>query len=592
MNALRCSAVVVCFFASVHLAVAADDELDAQVKQIEAILEKWPGWYGDDYRRAVEATARILSMPRAAEAYLEPLFDPKTDPYFMPPDKAALTPEQRKLLKAVRNRAFYITVMLSQRYGRWLANAALRKVPAAKRPAAARFLDRLCSDIRPKVLRRALAVGTDERYVLCAQHVVDLRILDAVEAYCKRNNIPIHSYPVRLLVHAAGKRDLMRQVFTKHDRYKPFKYLLRCGDAELLTKTFLDQLKMEKDPSRRGDCLQSIAGIDCPAARKACLGFLEQERARLKANREHQLFNIFFPDFFDPARAAWYIRLYLDQPELRRDRRSLIFALFEWLRQHRRREGIELARKVLADGGKYMSFYHRFATSYLLALRDKHTVARVRADLKSKDAKTVDTAIWHLIRAGLWSGLPDLLQKKLTEDKLRAVHAGRVLDAAEERLSPEAHGYVRLAAQIEEHKPRGYALLVRMGDPQATAHLKKLLPDLWVVQRVPAMAALYEAGEADQFDGLVAAMQTEGFPPEFRADAARALGAGPKALRTRAARALADQLLSPYGAVSEGAHAALCKLSGRKDVPFSPWATDDVRTKQAQVWQAWVRDLR
>jgi len=592
MRTVFCLLVAVLLLSSAQGVWCAEGELGAQVARIGTLLENWPrAWSEVAARRQMKIVSKILSMPVAAEVYLDDLFDRASDPAFVPPDRAVITAARRKKLLAVRGRILYIATMPSKKSYWPYIHTILRDVPGDKRPDAARFFDRFCATIRPVLFRRALAVselgfsyvgGTD-----------DLRVRDALEAYCKQHERPMHdSTAVRLLRHAAGQRELMRRAFTKKHFSEAFDYLQHAGDDEFLARTLLAQLKTEKNAYRRGEYRCRIGRIDRPAARKAFLRFLDEQQANLKANENQGLW-IRFPDFFDKDRAAWYIRLYRDNTKAFRMKRYGTANLFQWLRKHKRRDGVDLARWALTKESGQDGEGRRCATDYLLALRDKQTVARLRADLAKDEESTVSNAMWYLVRAGLWDGLPRLLETKLSEGKSRsrAYYADRVLDAVEEYPDRKAHMYVWLAAQTEEWKLRAYVLLVRMGDRDVVPRLKELLPAHWAGARVPAMVALFEAGEADQFDGLLAALRTEGFPPETRAAAARALGAGPKALRARAARALVGQLLSPYGAVSEAAHAALAKLSGRKDITFSPWATDDVRRKQAAAWQAWLADL-
>ena len=593
MKAFRWCALGVVALAWAQGARAADPGLAGQVQRVGALLENWPRARSEAAaRRQMRAITQVLGMPLAAQVYLDDLFDPAADPVFMPPDRAGITPERRTKLLAVRGRVLYIATMLSKQ-GYWpYINTVLRDVPAETRPAAAQFLDRFCSEIRPGLFRRALAVS--ELGFSYVGGVDDLRVRDALAAYCQRHDRPMHrSTPVRLLRHAAGQRDLMRRAFAEDHLLSAFEYLQHVGDNEFLTHTLLAQLKTEKNAYRRGEYRCWIGRIDHPAARKTFLRFLAEQQANLNAHENQNLW-IRFPDFFDQNRAAWYVRLYRDKTKAFRMKREGIANLFQWLRWHRRREGVDLARWVLTADSGQDGWARRHATDYLLALRDKETVARLRANLAEDDEKAVNSAMWYLVRAGLWDGLPQLLETKLTGGKYRVNYADRVLDAAEERPDRKAHMYVWLAAQNEVWKLRAYVLLVRMGDRDVVPLLKKLLPMHWAAARVPAMAALYEAGEADQFDGLVDAMRTEGFAPEVRAAAARALGSRrrPLPLRIKAAEALVDQLLSPYGAVSEAAHRALATLSGRKDIAFGPWETDDVRTRQAQAWRAWLAQLR
>lgn len=591
MRAICCLLVAVSLLCSAQGVRCAEGELGARVARIGTLLENWPrAWSEVAARRQMKIITEIVSMPVAAEVYLDDLFDRTSDPAFVPPDRAVITAARRKKLLAARGRILYVATMLSKR-GYWpYINTIVRDVPVDKRPGAARFLDRFCAEIRPKLFRRALAVS--ELGFSYVDGIDDLRVRDALAAYCKQHDRPMHNATtVRLLRHAAGQRDLMRSAFTEKGFNKAFDYLLHSGDGEFLARTLLARLKTEKRAWRCGEYRRRIGRIDVPEARRAFLRFLDEQQANLKANENQNLW-IWFPDFFDKDRAAWYIRLYRDNTKTFRMRRYGIVRLFQWLRKHERRDGVELARWVLTKESGQDGEGRRYATDYLLALRDKQAIARVRKDLAGEE-KTVNSAMWYLVRAGLWDGLPPLLETRLSEGRSRSrvYCADRVLDGAEEYPDRKAHRYVSLAAQNEVWKLRAYVLLVRMGDRNVVPRLKKLLPAHWAVARVPAMAALYEAGEADQFDGLLAALRTEGFPPETRAVAARALGAGPKALRAKAARALVGQLLSPYGAVSEAAHLALAKLSGRKDIAFSPWATDDVRKKQAAARQAWLADL-
>jgi len=587
MKAFRWFALGVIVLTSAQGAHAAAPGLAGEVRRIGTLLDKWPLAMSEAAARGqMKIIARILGMPLAAEVYLDDLFDATTDPVFMPPGESGITPEQRKKLLAVRGRVLYIATMLSKASYWPYINSLLRDVPAADRPAAARFLDRFCSEIRPRLFRRALAVSKlGFSYV---DGIDDLRVRDALAAYCKRHERPMHrSSPVRLLRHAAGQRDLMRRAFAETYSRSAFDYLRHMGDNASLTQTLLSRLKTERSAYTRGEIRSWIGKIDRPGARKLFMGFLDEQQANLKAHENVNLW-IRFPDFFDQPRAAWYVRLYSDKARTFRMKREGIGQLLRWLGRHRSREGVELARGILAADPGQSGWARGQATDYLLALRDKATVTRIRADLASDEAGVVNRAIWCLVRAGLWDGLPRSLEKLLLEGKYQASHAARILDAAEAYPDRKAHMYVWLASESNVWKLRARVLLVRMGDREVIPLLKKLLPMHWSAARIPAMAALYEAGEADQLDGLLAAMGTEGFAPEIRATAARALGASPKPLRTRAAQALVPQLLSPYGAVSEAAHGALTVLSGRKDIAFSPWATDDVRTRQAQAWRAWL----
>ena len=549
-----------------------------QIAHVENLIHEFPifGSSRKKSNRQIKIIAQILGMPEVTEAHLMELFDPATDPLFGP-DAEALPADRLKKLKRERDHVVSLLGWLNQEEFRHSPELIMLKVPAAKRSAAAGFLDRLCIHIRPAVQARILGTG---RYATSrVASVGDLRLLDAMRAHYQKRPPPAGSYAYGVLAlsaHAAGQRDEMRKLLTlKNPPRYAAEYLIRAGDLDFLTAHCVKRMRGRPDwPTCRTICL-----INTPAARETVLA--EFRRPGKPTHTQRYLVNA-IPEFVDEERARAAVPVL--KSRIARSDRTIHKSYFAWLQKHKSRAGIEYA-KANRSG---------WAGSYLIAMGDEETTRRWTAFLAEQTRGTYGDGAFEsaviIARGGGWEHIPDALGSMLKHVENHRLPR-ELLETAEEQRDRKSIKVVRMLTAEPGLTLRCQTLLLELGDRAMIAPLRKALPNRWTAARIPMAAALYRTGEVDQFDHLAKTLLTQGFPPGVRCAAAEALSEGPKEMRRRAASELVSQLLSPYGAVSEAAHKGLRRLSGRKDIRFSPWATMGTWRAEAAAWQAWLDTL-
>lgn len=538
---------------------------------------------GLHYKQRFKIIARFMSQPKKATRYLNSMFNPKTDPLFKP--DVELPEDIRK--KVIKHRRAIVRLLGTMAVfdGRILQET-IDLLPEDQRAEAADFVDEICKTHRLEFFRRALKNNNGKVGNVPGEleGTRDLRLMDDLIPLAD-GGINRWDRRIRLFRCAAGQQARMRKYIDAEIWPTPaaFEYAWKAGDGEFAIITTIAAVRdYEQNKNKANIGCNFLRNCNSPKARQEVLRLLKDPKTPywLRNGLERMM-----PGFFAEERVPFYFAYYGDPKKWKKNEPQ---KLINWLSRQNNNSGMQLARQMLKRKERNMSHY--WALEYLVKFGDKKVLEQTVKQANSDDPKTFPQPTCRLIRAGLVEKLP-----KNIEGKIVAApdwFAGSLLFAIEKRPHKDLLPILKKISEDPELKYRCLVVQVKLGDAQAVAFLKEMLPTRWALQRVFGASVLYRAGHVDQFDDLVDILKCPGFYYRTRVQAIEALGFSPKQLKLKAAKVLLNCLTDPCGDVSQASHDALVQLSGRKDIEFSPWATDDIRNKQAAQWRKWVQSLK
>jgi len=594
--------------------------------RIDELLDRFSMKRGDEQKRE-EVVEQLLALPSSElESYLQQVFDPQADPLFAPEADERPTEERLEQLNKRRQRILVLVAEMGTSTGTRLLNAGLRNLPLAQQKEMARFLDHVCEQIRPEVFRRALKVTGGKLRDTVIRHIArirDLRLIDAVMPLLEIEESRASNSILVLLQSAAGQRNLMRKFIDARaggdTTATAYGYARKVGDHEYAAAAAISCIKECEETSVARETARALGRINIPRARKAVVQLLQDDAMWSEFK---DVLSRYPPDFFAEERIPFFLQFYRERPKYGPG------SFLRWLQKNGSTAGVETAHTAFQQGTYWPKDSEQV---YLLWCGNTHTLNRVEAQARGANPKLQNHAISNLLKAGVWDEIPeDVVQQFATAAQLggpeacggamymlidqglwdrlpgnleeRLAHAagkydrpdyypGLILRQAALQNAPESLPVLRLIAENAGLELRARTLMLKVGDRSVIPRLKELMSFKRALERVPAAAALYEAGQGDQLEELLAALKAAWLPVKVRVLAAAALADSPDELKRAAAQALAEALLDRSGDVSEAAYNALCEMSGLEDLAFNPWADDATRKKQAGPLLEWVRAL-
>ena len=578
-------------FASMSSVAGEEPPQAAADSIIDLFLDSFPtGQTWQDKDRRVESTILLMMMSDQITPHLQSLFDTRLDPLYapgagqLPKDRAALLAKRRQLA----------LTLLGQLDG-WEFGQAFASLDEQQKVETIKLLDGLCDSIRPAVYLRALALPDaelNERVLGLMNKSNDLRFADNVTlAVIDTSNRCWNT--VEILRRTAGQRDLMRKIIDARLNVSisgisnsAYCYEAKAGDDYAVDAAIacIREANWKGEPAEMA--AMRLPLFNKPKAREAVVGYLKNPATPAEA-RVWLLLTV--PDFYAEERVPFCIDEYKKDLGPNSPYRAAPF--LRWLRKNGNRDGGDLARAAVT--WKRAAWEKSDEEQYLLWCGDKETIERVTAAAVENDTDAGWSAIYSLMAADLWDHLPKDLQARVavamrTQNRRWA----GLLSTLQNTSRSEALPILAAITSKKEAEYQARTLMVKLGDRESIPRLKQALPITMLVQRVPAIAALYRAGEADQLSQLIAAAKTLWLRSFVRQIAVDALADGPAQCKAAAAAALAELLLDRSGDVSDAAYRAICRLSGIKDTTFEPWADDATRKAQAKTLVDWAASVR
>jgi hypothetical protein len=569
------------------------NDVRAVMAKCDAAIASMPkGWTqgAGDARRKI--LGQLFAEPDMLRLYLDSIFNPKLDPFVGGPGAEELAEEEdRKALQKVRQ---YLFLLVSEAdRGSQTLRGSLLNVPADKRGAAIEFMDELLRVHRPAVFARA-AQSVDDKFlpvvIETAWRSGDLRMVDALDPHFADKGAATATAAIRLRRHMPGQVKLMRAILASPELRKAsdsdamtsleeaLRYLIRAGHTDEAVETA--RKIIDPGSSHAGNAMAEIlAGLDNPTARAYVLELFQEKNPARKILRNYLARTI--PWFAAPKRVPFYLQHFGSRENWSYNPQGFVL----YLTKHKDPAGLEWARKSLPRIRRKRLGCDIYVLQYLMRMGDEKAKQEMLT-LARKPGNRRAHAIIFLHEAGMIDQLP--------KDWVKVVHSGTLVTLLrDERLRKQVDAAACLRPILEDKRNAEYAalLLLELGDEKGRDFLTGRLRDLPTSLRLFLAAKMYTRGDPSQLTTLVKGTKVTWLRAEPRMAAIKALTSAPAAERPAVARALAAVLLDIDGRVSSAAHEALVTLSGRKDVEFSPWATDDIRKAQAAVWVAWAAGL-
>jgi hypothetical protein len=563
------------------------NDVRAVMAKCDAAIASMPkGWTQSDADARRKILGQLFAEPDVLRLYLESIFDPKVDPLLGEPGAADMTDERREALRKVRQ---YTVLLLSRAdsssYSRTLRRSVLT-LPDGKRVGALAFLDEMLRDHRPAVFARvAQADDKDALHDIlsAAAWTGDLRMVDALAPHFADKGAQTTRTTLRLRRHMAGQTLLMQSILNSpelrqarsHDATSSLEYalsyLIRAGQTDEAIRAAGD-IMQNGSSAVQGSVAEVLARVDAPAARAFVLELLQARHGIAKYAQDCIARRP--PSFNAQERMPFFVKFYGNQKNWSHS--PAIFAMY--LTGHKAPGGLEWARKSLPIMRRKKKDSVFRVLQYLMVMGDEQAKKEMVA-LAGKDGQYRSAAISALHAAGM----PDLLPRDW-EKSIRPATLVTLLYDEELREGVDVKTCLYPVLTDEKSSERAALLLLELGDDKGRSFLVKHQATLPTNARVRLAAKMYALGERAQFVEITKEVKTNWLQYGTRLAAIKALATAPAADRAGAARALAAVLLDIDGRVSSAAHKALVTLSGREDVEFSPWATDDIRKAQAAKW--------